>query len=53
MHPIWATAQDGVIDTLGETTLATLAMSEREIDPASPRAMVKERTVTCSVAPVG
>jgi Rrf2 family protein len=53
MHPIWATAQDGVIDTLGETTLATLAMSERQIDPASPRALVKERTVTCSVVPAG
>src|SRR5262245_8323413 len=53
VHPIWATAQDGVIDTLGETTLATLVMSEREIDPASPRALVKERTVTCSVVPAG
>ena len=53
MHPIWATAQDSVIDTLGETTLATLAMTERAIDPASPRALVKERSVTCSVAPVG
>ena len=51
IHPTWAAAQDGVIDTLGETTLAALVLLERAIDPASPRAMVKERTVTCSVVP--
>ena len=48
IHPVWAAAQDGVIDTLGETTLAALVAAERAIDPASPRALVKERTVTCA-----
>jgi Rrf2 family protein len=46
IHPTWAAAQDGVIDTLGETTLAALVLAERAIDPSSPRALVKERTVT-------
>ena len=48
IHPIWSSAQDGVIETLGETTLAALVERERAIDPASPRALVKERTVTCA-----
>src|SRR5262245_24350408 len=50
IHPIWSSAQDGVIDTLGVTSLAALAAAERGIDPASPRALVKERTVPCSAA---
>jgi Rrf2 family protein len=53
MHPIWSSAQDGVIDTLGATTLAALAASERAIDPASPRALVKERTTSCLVPSPG
>ena len=53
MHPTWSSAQDGVIDTLGETTLAALVASERAIDPASPRALVKERTVTCCATSAG
>jgi len=50
IHPIWAAAQDGLIDRLGETTLAQLVASEHAIDPSSSRALVKERTVPCSVA---
>ena len=53
IHPIWSSAQDGVIDTLGATTLAALVASERDIDPASPRALVKERTVSCPVPSFG
>ena len=53
IHPIWATAQDGVIHTLGDTTLAALVEAERAIDPASPRALVKERTVTCCAVSAG
>ena len=53
IHPIWSSAQDGVINTLGATTLAALVASERDIDPASPRALVKERTVTCPVPSLG
>lgn len=53
IHPIWSSAQDGIIDTLGETTLAALVASERAIDPASPRALVTERTVTCPVPSLG
>jgi Rrf2 family protein len=53
IHPTWSSAQDGVIDTLGETSLAALVASERAIDPASPRALVTERTVTCSVVSAG
>ena len=44
IHPVWAAAQDGVINKLGETTLAALVALELAIDPASPRALVKERT---------
>ena len=50
IHPIWTTAQDGVVDTLGETTLAELVAAERAINPASPRALIKERTVTCAIS---
>ena len=53
MHPIWSSAQDGVIDTLGKATLAALVASERAIDPASPRALVKERTTSCPVPSFG
>ena len=53
IHPTWSSAQDGVIGTLGESTLAALVASERAIDPASPRALVTERTVTCPVASAG
>ncbi|HEX5013984.1 MAG TPA: Rrf2 family transcriptional regulator [Candidatus Limnocylindrales bacterium] len=53
IHPIWSSAQDGVIDTLGATTLAALVASERAINPASPRALVKERTVTCPAPSFG
>ena len=53
IHPIWSSAQDGVIDTLGETSLAALVASERAIDPTSPRALVTERTVTCPVVSAG
>ncbi|HET9347439.1 MAG TPA: Rrf2 family transcriptional regulator [Candidatus Limnocylindrales bacterium] len=53
IHPVWATAQAGVVDTLGATTLAALVAAERAIDPASPRALVKERTVTCCAASAG
>jgi Rrf2 family protein len=53
IHPSWSSVQDGVIDTLGATTLAALVASERDIDPASPRALVKERTVSCPVPSFG
>ena len=53
IHPIWSSAQDGVIDTLGATTLSALVASERAIDPASQRALVNERTVTCPVPSLG
>ena len=53
IHPIWSSAQDGVIDTLGATTLSALVASERAIDPASPRALVTERTITCPVPALG
>jgi Rrf2 family protein len=49
IHPIWTSAQAGVLDTLGGTSLAALVVSERAIDPSSPRALVKERTLSCSV----
>lgn len=48
IHPIWSSVQDGVITTLGKTTLAALVEHERAIDPSSPRALIKERTVTCT-----
>jgi len=53
IHPTWSSAQDGVINALGESTLAALVASERAIDPASPRALVTERTVTCPVVSAG
>ena len=53
IHPTWSSAQDGVIGTLGDTSLAALVASERAIDPASPRALVTERTVTCPVVSAG
>ena len=50
IHPIWASAQAGVIETLGDTTLAALAARERASDPASLRTLVAERTVTCAAS---
>jgi Rrf2 family transcriptional regulator, iron-sulfur cluster assembly transcription factor len=45
IHPVWAAAQSGVIDVLAGTSLSALVASERAIDPASARALIKERTV--------
>jgi Rrf2 family protein len=53
IHPFWASAQEGLIDSLRDITLAALVAAEHAIDPASPRAMVKERTVTCPVPSPG
>ena len=53
IHPTWSSAQDGVFDTLGETSLAALVASERAIDPASPRALVTERIVPCPLVSAG
>jgi Rrf2 family transcriptional regulator, iron-sulfur cluster assembly transcription factor len=45
IHPVWAAAQSGVIDVLAGASLAALVESEWAIDPTSPRALIKERTV--------